>query len=292
MEEIRMGIEQTRRALNQLENELARLEKKLAELTKKEAEKIKRINDIQKSITKNTSPSIIQSKMRQIQGYNNDLTRITSEKAVISKKIADKRQKHADTVIKLQKEEAEAERKAIKAQQAIQESYEKRISELTSTIKSAVSSPLQPHHLYEDDENIEYDVFISHAFEDKESFTDELCRILEEYGFKVWYDALSIEWGDSLRAKIDAGLRKSRFGIVVISRHYIRKGWTQYELDGLFQKEMTSGKVILPIWHDITKQEVQDFSPALAGRKALNTALLTAREIADELKKIFSSHVS
>ena len=60
--------------------------------------------------------------MRQIQGYNNDLTRITSEKAVISKKIADKRQKHADTVIKLQKEEAEAERKAIKAQQAIQES--------------------------------------------------------------------------------------------------------------------------------------------------------------------------
>ena len=64
-----------------------------------------------------------------------------------------------------------------------------------------------------------------------------------KYGFKVWYDALSIEWGDSLRAKIDAGLRKSRFGIVVISRHYIRKGWTQYELDGLFQKEMTSGRL-------------------------------------------------
>ena len=129
-----MGIEQTRRALNQLENELARLEKKLAELTKKEAEKIKRINDIQKSITKNTSPSIIQSKMRQIQGYNNDLTRITSEKAVMSKKIADKRQKHADTVIKLQKRKLRLKEKPLKPNKAIQEGYEKRISELASTI--------------------------------------------------------------------------------------------------------------------------------------------------------------
>ncbi len=287
-----MSVDQTRRALNRLDMELASLEKKLAELTKKEAEKTKRINDTQKSITKNTSPSMIQSKMRQIQGYNNELARIASDKADTSKKIADKRKRRADTAIKLQKEEADAAKKAIKAQQAIQDSYEKQISDLTSRIRSTVTSPLQPQHLYQDYENVEYDVFISHASEDKESFTDELCQILEEYGFEVWYDALSIEWGDSLRAKIDTGLRKSRYGIVVISKHYIKKGWTQYELDGLFQREMTGGKIILPIWHDITKQEVQDFSPALAGRKALNTALLTAREIADELKKIFSSHVS
>jgi predicted nucleic acid-binding Zn-ribbon protein len=289
---MKMSIDQTRRALNQLDKELANLEKKLAELTKKEAEKTKRINDTQKSITKNTSPSMIQSKMRQIQGYNNELARIASDKADTSKKIADKRKRRADTAIKLQKEEADAAKKAIKAQQAIQDSYEKQISDLTSRIRSTVTSPLQPQHLYQDYENVEYDVFISHASEDKESFTDELCQILEEYGFEVWYDALSIEWGDSLRAKIDTGLRKSRYGIVVISKHYIKKGWTQYELDGLFQREMTGGKIILPIWHDITKQEVQDFSPTLAGRKALNTTLFTAREIADELKKIFSSNES
>jgi len=39
----------------------------------------------------------------------------------------------------------------------------------------------------------------------------------------VWYDALSIGWGDSLRAKIDDGLKKSKFGIVVLSKDYIRK---------------------------------------------------------------------
>ncbi|MHB1419803.1 MAG: TIR domain-containing protein [Bacillota bacterium] len=283
-----MSVDQICRALNQLDNELATLEKKLAELAKKEAEKTMRINETQKSITKSTSPSMFQSKMRQIQGYNNELVKIVSDKANTSKQIADKRKKRADTAIKLQKEEADAAKKASKAQQAIQSSYEKQISDLTSQIMGTVTLPSPPQHLYAEDENVEYDVFLSHASEDKEGFADELCHNLKEYGFKVWYDALSIAWGDSLRAKIDAGLRKSRYGIVVISKHYIQKGWTQYELDGLFQKEMTGGKTILPIWHDITKQEVQDFSPTLAGRKALNTAMFTAREIADELNKLFA----
>ena len=108
--------------------------------------------------------------------------------------------------------------------------------------------------------------------------------MIEEYNIKVWYDEFSIKWGDSLRKSIDKGLKSSKFGIVVISKSFIKKGWTNYELDGLFQKEMTYGKTILPIWHDITKDEVQDFSPSLAGRKALNTSMYTIKEIAEELK--------
>ena len=59
--------------------------------------------------------------------------------------------------------------------------------------------------------------------------------------------------------------------------------WTQYELDGLFEKEMLGGKVILPVWHDITKKEVFDFSPTLAGRKAMTTGNMTPADIANEL---------
>ena len=109
---------------------------------------------------------------------------------------------------------------------------------------------------------------------------------MTDYNIKVWYDELSIKWGDSLRKSIDKGLKSSKFGIVVISKSFIKKGWTNYELDGLFQKEMTYGKTILPIWHDITKDEVQNFSPSLAGRKALNTSMYTIKEIAEELKDI------
>ena len=134
-----------------------------------------------------------------------------------------------------------------------------------------------------------YDAFISHATEDKESFVNEFVEELKNRNAKIWVDALRIQWGDSLRKSIDEGLKKSHFGVVVISPHFIAKGWTQYELDGLFEREMSGGKVILPIWHNITKSEVQKFSPSLAGRKAMTTEIMTAGEIADELVKLLSN---
>lgn len=170
-----------------------------------------------------------------------------------------------------------------KANSDLQRRYERTIQQLTMD-----SKPIQVQHtIYENQSSETYDVFISHASEDKESFVDSLYSELVNAGFKVWYDTTDIAWGDSLRSKIDKGLAMSKYGIVVISKAYIRKGWTQYELDGLFNIEMTQGKTILPIWHDITKQEVQDFSPSLAGRKALMSQLMTPAEIATELKKLF-----
>lgn len=281
-----MSVDQTRRTLNQLDKDLADLEKKLASEVKNEAEKTKRINSTQKSITKNTSPSMVQSKLRQIQGYQNDLEKIARKKADISKQIADKKSKSADASIKLRKEEAEEAKKAEVKQKAIHADYEKRIADLTSQLTQQALKPSNGIHLYADHAQEDYDVFISHATEDKESFADELHEELKKAGVKVWYDSINIAWGDSLRASIDNGLKKSKYGIVVITTHYINKGWTKYELDGLFQIEMTNGKTILPIWHNITKKEVQDFSPSLAGRAALSTAILTPAEIARELLKI------
>jgi hypothetical protein len=284
-----VSSDQTRRTLNQLDKELADLEKKLAELAKKEADKTKRISDIQNSITKNTSSSMLSSKHRQIQGYQSELVRVIGDKADINKKIADRRKKRSDTAIRLQQDEAAELQKKNRAQQAIQRGYERRIADLSAQITQQVSAAKLPVHPYVESGREVYDVFISHASEDKAGFADALCKELKASGVKVWYDTLSIGWGDSLRAKIDDGLKKSRFGIVILSKDYIRKGWTRYELDGLFQIEMTNGKTILPIWHNITKDEVQVFSPTLAGRKALNTAMFSAREIADELIKILPS---
>jgi hypothetical protein len=51
---------------------------------------------------------------------------------------------------------------------------------------------------------------------------------------------------------------------------------------------MTHGKTILPVWHNITKDEVQAFSPTLAGRKAMSTTMFTLGEIVNELKKLLS----
>ena len=280
-----MSAEQTRKTLNQLDKEIVALEKKYADLSKKEATAHSSAARVADGIPKNASLAIMKSKQAQIDRHNTAAIKAMNDKANMEKNIADKRKKRAEAQVKLQKEEAVERKKSDMAQTALQHDYEHRLDKLRGDIQAQAGTAPQSH-LYAETHAEEYDVFISHASEDKESFVDGLYQELNSRGVKVWYDNMSIQWGDSLRSKIDKGLRMSRFGIVILSSDYIRKGWTQYQLDGLFQREMTSGKMILPIWHKITKDEVQVFSPTLAGRKALNTAMLSAVEIAEELLRL------
>jgi hypothetical protein len=132
----------------------------------------------------------------------------------------------------------------------------------------------------------QYDVFVSHASEDKDTVVRPLAHALQANGLTVWYDEFELKVGDSLRRKIDAGISNSRFGVIVISRAFFQKNWAQYELDGLVTMSMTGKQVLLPIWHDITKDEVVGFSPSLADKVALRTADYGIREIADEIAAV------
>jgi hypothetical protein len=154
-----------------------------------------------------------------------------------------------------------------------------------STVPSLVRKPEDMPN-YESGEDIEYDVFISHASEDKDEVVRPLAYALKKNGLKVWYDEFELKIGDSLRRKIDIGLSKSRFGIVVLSNDFIKKGWTNYELDGIITKANTGEQVVLPIWHNITKQEVLNFSPSLADKLARNTSSYTVEEIASEISEL------
>ena len=145
-----------------------------------------------------------------------------------------------------------------------------------------------PFGLTENDSR-EHDVFISHASEDKDEIVRPLAIALRKAGLSVWYDEFELKIGDSLRQKIDRGLARSRFGIVVLSKSFIKKGWTNYELDGIITKVVSGEQVLLPIWHNITKQEVVDFSPSIADKLARNTANFTVEEIANEIAELISA---
>ncbi len=129
----------------------------------------------------------------------------------------------------------------------------------------------------------EYDVFISHASEDKDAVVRPLANALVKENLQVWYDEFGLRIGDSLRRKIDLGLANSRVGLVVLSHAFIGKGWTNYELDGIVTRAVTGEQLLLPIWHNITKKEVMDFSPSLADKVARSTATHTLEEIAAEI---------
>jgi len=117
---------------------------------------------------------------------------------------------------------------------------------------------------------MKWDVFISHAFEDK-GFARELASALSRKGLKVWFDELELHVGDSLSRSIDHGLSESAYGIVVLSPNFFAKEWTQKELGALNFRETKDRKVILPIWLNISAQEVARYSPMLADRFALNS---------------------
>lgn len=120
----------------------------------------------------------------------------------------------------------------------------------------------------------QWDVFISHASEDKEGFVEPLAKALQLSGLKVWYDKTALTVGDRLRQKIDEGLAQSRYGIVVLSHSFFAKQWPKDELEGLFAREIAGVpglKVILPVWHSINAWEVAQYSPMLAGRFAANS---------------------
>lgn len=133
------------------------------------------------------------------------------------------------------------------------------------------------------------DAFISHASEDKDSMVRPLAEELIRIGFSIWYDEYELTVGDSLLQKIDDGLTKSRYGIVVLSKHFFEKDWPKKELDGLTAKEMGGQKVILPIWHNISKKEITKASPILAGRVALLTKKDSIPELAQKLGKVLKN---
>lgn len=283
-----MSVLQQQNSVNKLDKEIAELEKKKSVIDKKISDFQNKIVSANKAISNTKNASTINSKLKQINGWNSDIAKNSKECAELSKKIADRKKKRNEAYTKLQKAQTDERVKQQKELDKLQESYESQINELQNKLVTQVASSVDFQQDYLEEN---YDVFISHAWEDKEDFVDEFVNELKSLGLKVWYDSTNMLWGDPIREKIDQGLRKSKFGVVVLSPNYIAEGkyWTKTELNGLFQVETINGKTILPIWHKLTKKQVISYSPIIADRKALNTASLTAQEIAIELKKLLDN---
>jgi TIR domain len=131
-----------------------------------------------------------------------------------------------------------------------------------------------------------FDIFVSHATEDKK-FVTPLVKALENADISVWYDSTMLGWGDDLRRSIDRGLANSRYGIVVFSKAFLAgKHWTEHELSGLFAKERLGKKVILPIWHKITRRDLLEYSPAFADRIAKVSQRDSVSNIVESLKAL------
>lgn len=274
---IQLTIERYRKEINDLSIKIADKRKRAADA---QAKADKASADARKSKITST----IRSKISESERYYKEANKHLSDMAALEKKRAAKDKQLIAEEKKLVKAQSDEEKKRIKAQQKISDANERKMKSLTQTVRTVQLEQSKLKEIYplltvpsED----AYDVFISHASEDKVPFVETLVDELLQRGVKVWYDRHVLTWGRSIRQNIDAGLRHSKFAIIVLSEHYIQKYWTQKEFNALFSLGSKLGDFILPIWHNITPERANEFSPMLSDSIALKSAEYTIAEIAD-----------
>ncbi len=132
--------------------------------------------------------------------------------------------------------------------------------------------------------------FITHDTRDKEPLVRSLALEMSKLMCPVWYDEYSLEIGASLRASIEKGLKESTKCVVVLSPNFLSNdGWGKAEFDSIFTREiLEKDNVMLPVWHNVTAQEVYEYCPRLADKFGLKSDVgpeELARKLASVVKK-------
>lgn len=257
------------------------------------AEKRKRASAAVAAANKTKSDATRRSKTREAESAEKAANDAEKRRSDLEKKIADVEKKIATAQVKYDKDQQASQKKALDAIKS-QNAAAARQFNPTRRLGDPAPGPFTPARRLNDpvlavpeSPEPDHDVFLSHASEDKEDIARPLKDALEARGLTVWFDEIKIKVGQSIRQEIEKGITHARFGVVVLSPDFFAKQWTQAELDALFSKKMATGEnLILPIWHRVTKDQVNAKSPLLAGILALNTSLMTVDEIADAIADV------
>lgn len=131
-----------------------------------------------------------------------------------------------------------------------------------------------------------WDIFISHAREDKSRFVDPLANRLQKLAVRVWYDKFVLAPGDRLSEKIAEGLAKSRCGLLVLSPSFLSKPWPSYELSGLINRFVEEKTRLIPIWLGVSRQDIANFNPSLADVYAIQGNVNNIEDCALEILRV------
>ena len=300
-----MSLSTDRSALARLSKEISDLRVREASEIKKEADATKRMNSAQSSASRSSSASIasmhlgtanrersnIEAAQDRRARYASDIARKAQDLSRLQERIAQAEEAERKATIaadtKRRRDDERARRELTAANEQLRRDYEERVTNLEAQLAAQIedqASRTAPFHVTPPEgEREPYDFFISHAWADKSEFVDAFVAKAEAAGMRVWYDQTALQWGDSIRQKIDEGLRNAYFGVVVLSPNFFERPWTNYELDGILQRDLSGKGRLLPIWHRLTQDDVERHAPSLAGRLALSTASSTSDAIVQEL---------
>ena len=128
------------------------------------------------------------------------------------------------------------------------------------------------------------DVFLCHAWDDRQGAAKELCDLLVSHGATVWFSEYDVGLGKSLLTEIDKGLRNSRAGIVLVTPAMLK---TLEAATGIASKELAALLAtdrVIPVAHGTDFDALRDVSPLLGARSGLTTG--AALSLDEAAKKI------
>lgn len=129
------------------------------------------------------------------------------------------------------------------------------------------------------------DVFLCHAWDDRQDAAKELHDLLVLNGVSVWFSEKDVALGVPLMRAIDKGLANSRIGLVLVTPALLRR----LPLEGIADKELSAllaTDQLVPIVHNTTYEALRDVSPLLASRTGLSTAEEPMKDVAAKLAEL------
>ena len=129
------------------------------------------------------------------------------------------------------------------------------------------------------------DVFLCHAWEDRQGAAKELHDLLESRGVRVWFSEKDVGLGAPLLRAIDKGLANSRIGIVLVTPALLER----LPKESIADKELSAllaGERLVPVVHNTTFEALRNVSPLLASRSGLSTAEEPMADVATKLAEL------
>ena len=132
------------------------------------------------------------------------------------------------------------------------------------------------------------DVFLCHAWDDRQGVAKQLHDLLEAAGVKVWFSEKDLGLGVPMMRAIDKGLANSKVGLVLVTPALLAR----LPKESVADKELSTllaGNRLVPIVHNTTYEALRDVSPMLASRTGLDTSEDSMSEVAAKIAELVAA---
>lgn len=130
------------------------------------------------------------------------------------------------------------------------------------------------------------DVFLCHAWDDRQGTATELHDLLEACGVSVWFSEKDVILGKPLLREIDRGLAKSRAGIVLVTPALLKRLQSDTAISDKELSELLARDLLVPVVHGTTYPALREVSPLLASRSGLDTDVDSMEDIAIKIAEL------